>query len=165
MLGFGWVTQEKIHGTIKVNNFLTKMIKKYFVQNGYKPFRDDEMNNRNCLCKDGQYIIVYTRERKEERNAIAWAPYEYVKKMAQNEKYKNVILILGILDNDAPEGTLYWLNREEILDALEGLSMEKRDHYYTLSEALVKDKGGTAYFINQEELEVCLNDIMDQGGV
>lgn len=160
MLSFGWVTQEQIRGTMKVNNLLTKAIKEYLLKKGYEQFQDKEISSKNCLYHSGtkQYIIVYTRSKSGQ----GWAPYEYVKKLV--ESHKKVILLLGILENDSLQGKIYKLNNGEIVKVLEKQRLSRGQHY-SIGESQIQERTRGLLFENQKELNECLEDIIKDKGV
>lgn len=161
MRSFGWITQEQIRGKSNVNNILTKKIKEYLVSCGYERFRDKEIRNRNCLYhkEKNQYVVVYTRHKKQTNENITWAPYEYVKKLAESGKY--VILLLGILDGDILKGELYKVEGNDVSDMLDNLELT-REEYYSIGENQIQ-KYKVGQFLRIGGLIECLRIVVGKG--
>ncbi len=159
MFGFGWITQEQIRGTMIVNNVLTREIKDFLLANHYEHFRGEGIGNKNCLYhkKRDQYVIVYTRNKSEQKRESVFAPYEYVKNIAESKE--RVILLLGILEDDSLQGELYRLDNADIRNELAGRSLVRGKHY-SLGENQIQEKK-IGFFCNREELRKYLSEALE----
>lgn len=156
MLEFGWITQKKVRGTLNVNNILTKAIKAHLLENGCDRSDRNVKAGRNCLYhKAGnRYIIIYTRNESGQTGNDIWAPYEYVKTLAQGNK--DVLLLLGILEDDSIKGRFYVLEKAEILTLLNNQNLIRG--HYSISENQIQAAQQT--FDSQNELNELLKNII-----
>lgn len=153
MNSFGWIVQNRIRKSVNIDNELTAVIKRFYKDKGYDSFQNSgskAVNKRNCLRNGNNIRAIYTRNIKGEGEKASWAPYQYVKEMADDGA--DILLILGAKKEGSMAGKVYVLNAEQIKQCLKSKDITNKKHYSVNERGLENNGIAHECFNNEKEL-------------